>query len=303
MGQLSLGGMVELRGVTAEPAVALRELDIFVLPSLSEACSNALLQAMATGLAVVATRVGGPPAWSRTRKRGSWCAPGDREALARAVIRLVEEPALADRLGCGGALHDAAHGSATDRMIDRFRRVYARIAGRGLRPFRCRRDMCGIAGRFNLDGRPVDPGWSAAWPTAVTHRGPDEDGAHVAGPSASPIGGSRSSTSTGGSSRSRNEDGTVSGRLQRRDLQLSWSCAASSSSAVIASRTRTDTEVIVHLYEDFGAGLPRAPATGCSRSRCGTSGGDGCCWRATGWARSRSTTPIGRASAFSSAPS
>ena len=96
---LDLGDVVELPGWTAEPEAALRELDIFVLPSHSEACSNALLEAMATGLPIVATRMGGNPAIVEDEVTGLLVPPGDPAALAKAIIRLVEDPMLAGRLG------------------------------------------------------------------------------------------------------------------------------------------------------------------------------------------------------------
>jgi glycosyltransferase involved in cell wall biosynthesis len=95
---LGLGRTIELRGPTVEPEVALRELDIFVLPSVSEACSNALLQAMATRLAVVATGVGGNPALVKDEVTGLLVPPADGAALAKAIIRLIEDPALAAAL-------------------------------------------------------------------------------------------------------------------------------------------------------------------------------------------------------------
>ena len=60
------------------------------------------------------------------------------------------------------------------------------------------------------------------------------------------------------------------GRPQRRDLQLPRAARASSRRAGTASPPHGDTEVIVHLYEEQGAGLRRAAATGCSPSRSGT---------------------------------
>ncbi len=97
--ELGLGGVVELRGRTTAPEAALRELDIFALPSLSEACSNGLLEAMATGLAVVATRVGGNLALVEDGDSGLLVPAGDPAALAKALTLLSEQPALASTLG------------------------------------------------------------------------------------------------------------------------------------------------------------------------------------------------------------
>jgi len=90
-----LTGCVELRGGTADPAAALRDLDIFVLASHSEASSNGLLEAMATRLAVIATNVGGNPGLVEDERTGLLVPPGDPAAMAKAIVRLVEDPALA----------------------------------------------------------------------------------------------------------------------------------------------------------------------------------------------------------------
>jgi glycosyltransferase involved in cell wall biosynthesis len=122
--ELGLSAAIQFRGATVQPEVALRELDIFVLPSLSEACSNALLEAMATGLAVVATRVGGNPALVDDGTTGLLVPPGDAAALAKAIIRLCEDPALAERLGA--AARDTVRARfGLDRMLSRVQALYS----------------------------------------------------------------------------------------------------------------------------------------------------------------------------------
>jgi len=95
------------RRVHFEPGTArviewLRAFDIFVLPSLSEAFSNALMEAMACGCAVVASRVGGNPELVAD-DRGRLFAPGDVQDLERILRQLIEQPDLRARLACGGA--------------------------------------------------------------------------------------------------------------------------------------------------------------------------------------------------------
>jgi glycosyltransferase involved in cell wall biosynthesis len=127
--QLGLGGTVELRGPTDKPEVALRELDIFVLPSHSEACSNALLEAMATGLAVVATRVGGNPAIVEDAKSGLLVPPCNPPVLAKAIRSLIEKPAFAAALAAGG--HERVRTEfSVDRMLARFEALYDRLLTR-----------------------------------------------------------------------------------------------------------------------------------------------------------------------------
>jgi glycosyltransferase involved in cell wall biosynthesis len=129
---LGLSGAVALAGATLEPEAALRQLDIFVLPSLSEACSNALLEAMATGRAVVATRVGGNPALVEDQVTGLLVPPGDPAALARAVIRLIEEPTLAAGLAARAQKRVRAE-FGIDQMLARLEALYDKVlAKRGL---------------------------------------------------------------------------------------------------------------------------------------------------------------------------
>jgi glycosyltransferase involved in cell wall biosynthesis len=89
---LGLASVVELRGRTPAPEAALSEIDIFVLPSLSEASSNALLEAMASGVAVVATEVGGNVEMLDGGRAGLLVPPASPSALAAAILSLAEEP-------------------------------------------------------------------------------------------------------------------------------------------------------------------------------------------------------------------
>jgi glycosyltransferase involved in cell wall biosynthesis len=129
--ELRLGQMMELPGATAVPELALRGLDIFVLPSLSEGFSNALLEAMATGLPVVATCVGGNLSLVEDEETGLLVPPGDPASLAKAVIRLIEDPALAAKLAVRGQDRVRAEFDI-DRMVARFDALYERaLAGNG----------------------------------------------------------------------------------------------------------------------------------------------------------------------------
>ncbi|HEX9876074.1 MAG TPA: glycosyltransferase family 4 protein [Gammaproteobacteria bacterium] len=80
-------------------ARAYQEADIFLLPSLSESFSMALLEGMASGLPVVATKVGGIPELVEDGANGFLVPCGDPERLAAALDRLVESRELRARLG------------------------------------------------------------------------------------------------------------------------------------------------------------------------------------------------------------
>ena len=77
----------------------LREADIFVLPSTSEGLPMALLEAMAFGLAIVATAVGGVPDVTSDDVDALVVRPGDSAGLAAAVARLDADAELRVRLG------------------------------------------------------------------------------------------------------------------------------------------------------------------------------------------------------------
>jgi len=72
----------------------LRQIDIFVLPSLSEALSNSLMEAMACGCAVTASSVGGNPELAQPGKTGLLFPPKDAAALAANLRSLIQNEAL-----------------------------------------------------------------------------------------------------------------------------------------------------------------------------------------------------------------
>ncbi|MBI5597088.1 MAG: glycosyltransferase [Elusimicrobia bacterium] len=99
MRQLGLEGFVHLVGEQKEVPCWLSAFDIFCLPSLWEGIPNALLEAMAMGLPVVATKVDGIPEAVAADISGLLCAPQDAKALFQPLQDLVVEPKLRARLG------------------------------------------------------------------------------------------------------------------------------------------------------------------------------------------------------------
>jgi len=90
--QAGLSGQAWLPGNRDDTAELLRAMDVFVLPSLGEGISNTILEAMATGLPVIATAVGGNPELVAAGDNGALFAPGDAAALARTLLDYAAEP-------------------------------------------------------------------------------------------------------------------------------------------------------------------------------------------------------------------
>ena len=96
---LDLSGLVHFLGSRRDVPDLLQAMDIFVLPSYSEGLSLALLEAMAAGLPVIVSRVGGNPEVVTDGVTGLLIPPRDAAALAGALEWLLTDPALAEKLG------------------------------------------------------------------------------------------------------------------------------------------------------------------------------------------------------------
>jgi glycosyltransferase involved in cell wall biosynthesis len=129
IGPVEVSERVILRDRTNDIREYYRAADIFVLPSHGEGMSNALLEAMACGLAVVATRVGAAPEMIRDGIDGLLVEPEDRLGLGVALSRVVEDPALRKRIG------HAAASTVRDRygiesVVTAIESTYLEFAGR-----------------------------------------------------------------------------------------------------------------------------------------------------------------------------
>ncbi len=102
--EMNLKDRVIFTGERNDVPKLLQEIDLSVLPSMSEGLSNSLLEAMAAHVPVVATNVGGNPEIVHNGKTGLLVPPRDADALANAMIRILESPRLADEFGKAG--HD-----------------------------------------------------------------------------------------------------------------------------------------------------------------------------------------------------
>jgi glycosyltransferase involved in cell wall biosynthesis len=117
-----LDGMVEFTGAVPEIWSVLATAHVFALPSLSEAFGIAATEAMAAGLPVVASDVGGLPELVTPGVTGELFPPGDHEALADHLTRLLRSPALRERMG--RAARETAQAHSMERSVDRYVALY-----------------------------------------------------------------------------------------------------------------------------------------------------------------------------------
>ncbi len=92
IGDLGLNGSVTLVGSMADPSAELRRANLFVLPSLEEGMSIALLEAMALGMPIVASAIPGNRALIDSGTHGRLAPPGDPPSLAAAMIAQHHDP-------------------------------------------------------------------------------------------------------------------------------------------------------------------------------------------------------------------
>jgi glycosyltransferase involved in cell wall biosynthesis len=99
-------------------------MDLFVLPSLNEGMGRALIEAMAAGLPVIASRVGGIPAVISHERTGLLVSPRDADALAEALRRLLDRPEWAKQLGVAASHSvDSRYGSVS--MVHAIESIFA----------------------------------------------------------------------------------------------------------------------------------------------------------------------------------
>jgi glycosyltransferase involved in cell wall biosynthesis len=98
-------------------------MDIFVLPSLDEGMPLALLEAMAAGRPVIASRVGAIGQIMADGRGGMLVTAGDGEALAKAILKLLDEPVAAGNLAKQGREIVSREFSAA-KMADQYLRIY-----------------------------------------------------------------------------------------------------------------------------------------------------------------------------------
>ena len=126
---LEAAGLLKLAWLPGErrdvPAI-LRGLDVFVLPSLAEGISNTILEAMASGLPVIATAVGGNPELVEAGRTGELVPPADPEALAECILAYGRNPDAARAAGRAGRERVERNFSLAG-MVSRYEALYTRL--------------------------------------------------------------------------------------------------------------------------------------------------------------------------------
>lgn len=121
-----LGVRARFHGFDPGFRAKLGELDIFVLPTRGDNLPVSILEAMASGLPVVATRVGGIPEQVEDGTTGYLVEPDDADGLARAVEALASDPARRLAFGRAGAARverEFASAAVAQRLLDLYRLV------------------------------------------------------------------------------------------------------------------------------------------------------------------------------------
>jgi len=113
---LDLTDQVVFAGLRSDVENVLSTAELFVLPSLWEGMPNALLEAMAAGKAVVATRVGGIPELVIHEKTGILVPPEDFDALADAIIDLLQDKVRAKKMGEAGRVRVEEHFNISETL-------------------------------------------------------------------------------------------------------------------------------------------------------------------------------------------
>ncbi len=125
--KLGLTEEVQFLGFRSDARALLHLIDCMVIPSRSEGLPMVLLEAFATGLPVVSTRVGGVPEVIRDGQNGFLVPPEDPARLAERMIQLAENELLRHKLGTNAA-RDFEKQWSLERMISRYEVLYETLA-------------------------------------------------------------------------------------------------------------------------------------------------------------------------------
>ena len=119
---MGVDDIVTFAGFRRDIGAVFAAMDVFVLSSVAEGLCTSILDAMASGVPVVATNVGGVPEIVVDGTCGLLVPPADPEALAQAINRLLDDPGLRGRLARGG--RERVQRFTIDRTVEETERLY-----------------------------------------------------------------------------------------------------------------------------------------------------------------------------------
>ena len=123
-------GRIRLLGYRSDVLDLYQAMDVFVLSSIREGLPNVLLEAMASGVPVLTTRVAGVPSLIGDDQTGIAVEPGSIDGLYEGLLRLARDPALRSRLaGAGRRIVGERYSFA--RRMSAVQRIYGELLGRG----------------------------------------------------------------------------------------------------------------------------------------------------------------------------
>ena len=123
-----VAGQAWLPGARDDIPALMSAMDVFVLPSLAEGICNTVLEAMACGLPVIATNVGGNPDLVRDGETGALVPPGQPDALASRMMKYAQDPTRRCKEG-QAARARAVTEFSIDTMVIGYMKIYARLLG------------------------------------------------------------------------------------------------------------------------------------------------------------------------------
>jgi glycosyltransferase involved in cell wall biosynthesis len=129
---LGLTDRVTFMGVRRDVPLILCAADVFALTSVSEGASITLLEAQASALPIVVTAVGGNPELVRDGLDGLLAPRADVDGLGAALLRILEDEALAAKMGQSGQQHVREQYRLED-TVQRYDRLYRTLARPGFR--------------------------------------------------------------------------------------------------------------------------------------------------------------------------
>lgn len=130
---LGIAEYIRFAGHLPNSFEALKEFDLFVLPSRTEGCPIVVLEAMAMGLPVVATRVGGSPELVADGESGLLVPPNDPAAMAEAILKILTVNDMARQMGAKGRQRAFEHfhpSLFTRHLQELYQQLYERKMGK-----------------------------------------------------------------------------------------------------------------------------------------------------------------------------